>query len=299
MTNAMPGWDLYRTFLAVAQEGSLSGAARRLGLTQPTVGRQIEALETRLRSGLFVRSPRGLSPTAAAREIISYAEAMAAAADALQRVASGEARGEEGTVRLTASEIVGHEVLPPILGPFARRYPRIVLELVLSNRVENLLRRDADIAIRMARPTQKALVARRIGSVKLGLFAHRRYVEAFGLPETPEALAHHRWIGFDRDPAAFRPIGSPPLRLTREQFGFRCDNGPAQLAAMRAGIGIAGCHVPIAKRDSDLIRVLERPFTFTLDMWLAMHRDTRSTRRVRLLFDYLAERLGRYVTGTE
>jgi DNA-binding transcriptional LysR family regulator len=223
---------------------------------------------------------------------------MAAAADALQRVASGEARSEEGTVRLTASEIVGHEVLPSILAPFTRRYPRIVLELVLANRVEDLLRRDADVAVRMARPKQKTLVARRIGSVKLGLFAHRRYVEAFGVPETPEALAHHRWIGFDRDPTAFRPIGSAPLRLTREQFGFRCDNGPAQLAAMRAGIGIAGCHVAIARRDPDLIRVLERPFTFTLDMWLAMHRDARSARRIRLLFDHLAEGLGRYLAGS-
>jgi DNA-binding transcriptional LysR family regulator len=295
MGRAEPGWDLYRTFVAVAREGSLSAAARQLALTQPTVGRQIETLEALLGYGLFTRSPRGLIPTAAARELVPHAQAMAAAAGALARAASGEARSESGVVRVTASEIVGHEVLPQILAPFAHRYPRIELELALSNRNEDLLRRDADIAVRMARPSQQALVARRVGAVKLGLFAHRRYVEAFGLPETPEALARHRWIGFDRDAAGFRPIGGTALKLTREQFGFRCDSGPAQLAALRAGIGIAGCHVNIARRDPDLIRVLERPFGFSLDMWLAMHRDARKTRRIRLLFDHLAEGLGRYV----
>jgi DNA-binding transcriptional LysR family regulator len=293
MARTEPGWDLYRTFLAVTREGSLSAAARRLELTQPTVGRQIEALEALLGNGLFTRSPRGLVPTPAAREIISHAQAMAAAADALHRASSGEARGEAGTVRVTASEIVGHEVLPPILAAFGWRYPRIELELVLSNRNEDLLRRDADIAVRMARPTQQALVARRIGSVRLGLFAHRRYAEAFGLPETPEQLAQHRWIGFDRDSTGFRSVGT--VRLRREQFGFRCDSGPAQLAALRAGVGIAGCHVNIARREPDLLRVLERPFSFTLDMWLAMHRDAKATRRIRLLFDHLAAGLASYV----
>ena len=222
---------------------------------------------------------------------------MAAAAAALHRAASGEARGEVGTVRLTASEIVGHEVLPPILADFCSDHPRIVLELVLSNRNEDLLRRDADIAVRMARPTQKALVARRIGTVKLGLYAHRRYADRFGLPETPEQLAGHRWIGFDRDAQGFRPVGGAALQLRREQFSFRCDSGPTQIAALRAGIGIAGCHVNIARRDRNLIPVLERAFTFNIDMWLAMHGDARGTQRIRLLFDHLAKGLTAYVKG--
>ena len=222
---------------------------------------------------------------------------MAAAAAALHRAASGEARGEVGTVRLTASEIVGHEVLPPILADFCSDHPRIVLELVLSNRNEDLLRRDADIAVRMARPTQKALVARRIGTVKLGLYAHRRYADRFGLPETPEQLAGHRWIGFDRDAQGFRPVGGAALQLRREQFSFRCDGGPTQIAALRAGVGIAGCHVNIARRDGNLIPVLERAFTFNIDMWLAMHGDARGTRRIRLLFDHLAKGLTAYVKG--
>src|SRR5215472_5496584 len=257
---AEPGWDLYRTFLAVVRDGSFSAAARRLGLAQPTAGRHIEALEALLGASLFTRSPRGPVPTAAAREI------------------------------------VGHEVLPTILAGFATRYPHVEIELALSNRNEDLLRRDADVAVRMARPSQKALVARRIGLVRLGLFAHRRYAEAFALPKTPEELAGHRWIGFDRDSSGFPPVDG--MQLRREQFGFRCDSGPAQLAAMRAGIGIAGCHVNIARRDPDLIRVLEKPFSFSREMWLLMHRDAKSTRRVRLLFDHLATGLGAYVRAT-
>ncbi len=241
MDPTAPGWDLYRTFLAVVREGSLSAASRRIGATQPTAGRHIEALEAVIGTSLFTRSPRGLIPTAAAHELVPHAEAMAAAAASLHRAASGEALGESGTVRVTASQLIGHEVLPPILAEFGWRHPRIALELSLSDHQEDMLRGDADIAVRMARPTQKSLVVRRIAGLKLGLFAHRRYAQAFGLPQTPEALASHRLIGFDRDPRGLAVVLGA-TRLRREQFGFRCDSGPAQLAALRAGVGIGGCH---------------------------------------------------------
>ena len=299
MDSAEPDWGLYRTFLAVSRDGSLSAAARRIGLTQPTVGRQIEALEARLGTSLFTRSPRGLVPTMAARELLPQAEAMAVAADALRRASSAEAQDERGTVRVTATEMVGHEVLPAILAEFAWRHPRIDLELSLTSRYEDLLQRDADVAVRMVRPTQKALVARRIGAVNFGLFAHRRYAEAFGLPKSlDELVSRHRLIGFDRDMQGFRAIARGPMPLRREQFGFRCD-GPTQLAAMRAGVGIGGCHVAVARRDPDLLPVLARSFHYVLDMWLAMHRDARGTRRVRLLFDHLARGLMAYVDEGE
>ena len=296
MDPTTPGWDLYRTFLAVVREGSLSAAARRIGATQPTAGRHIEALEVAVGASLFTRSPRGLVPTAAARELVPHAEAMAAAAASLHRAASGEALGESGTVRVTASQLIGHEVLPPILAEFGWRHPRIALELSLSDRQEDMLRGDADIAVRMARPTQKSLVVRRIAGLKLGLFAHRRYAQAFGLPQTPEALASHRLIGFDRDPRGLGAVLGA-TRLRREQFGFRCDSAPAQLAALRAGVGIGGCHVNLARRDPDLLRVLEVPFTFAIEMWLVMHRDARATRRIRRLFDHLAGGLAAYARG--
>src|SRR5580698_7072129 len=173
---AEPDWSHFRAFLAVLRDGTLSGAARELGLTQPTLGRQIAELERRLGTALFVRSQRGLVPTDAARDIAPHAETMAAAAGSMLRAASGGASDAAGVVRITASEIVGAEVLPPLLAEFRRAHPDVTIELVLSNRVEDLLRGEADIAVRMVRPSQQALVARRIGTVGLGLYAHKAYL---------------------------------------------------------------------------------------------------------------------------
>jgi DNA-binding transcriptional LysR family regulator len=220
---------------------------------------------------------------------------MAAAAQALQRTASGEAHAEHGAVRLTSGELLGVEVLPPMLARFTARYPRIELELTLASRRLDLLGREADIAVRLGRPTHKALVARRIGSLVVGLFAHRRYLERFGRPQRPEELAGHYTIGFDRDPEGVRSAGGPAAGLRRENFRFRCDSAAAQLAAVRAGVGIGGCQVNIAQRDPELVRILERYFTFHRELWLVMHRDARSTRRVRLLYEHLGVELKAYV----
>ena len=182
MMQRAPNWDELRTFVEVARDGSLSAAARRLGLTQPTVGRHIDALEAALGLTLFARSPRGLTPTPAALALEPHVEAMAAAAAALARTASGEAAADRGAVRVTASEIIGSEVLPPILAAFHATHPGIAVELALSNRTADLARRDADVAVRMVRPTQSGLVARRIGSSRIGLYAHRDYLARFGEP---------------------------------------------------------------------------------------------------------------------
>ncbi|HSZ74410.1 MAG TPA: LysR family transcriptional regulator [Rhizomicrobium sp.] len=287
-------WDHYRSFLAVIRESSLSAAARALSLTQPTLGRHIDELEKSLRAPLFARSPHGLTPTAAALDLVPHAEAMASAAAALERAASGEAAELKGVVRITASEIIGAEVLPPILAQFRELHPQIVLELVLSNRNHDLSRRDADIAIRMVRPTQNALVAKRIGKVKIALYAHRSYVERHGMPDSIAALSGHAIIGFDRDDSAFRSVGAIGLPTLRDVYTFRTDSDHAQLAALRAGLGIGGTQVGIAAREPDLIPVLPREIGFSLEMWLAMHESLRASRRVRLLFDHLVEVLGEY-----
>ncbi len=163
MTRREPPWDALRTFGEVMRDRTLSSAARKLSLSQPTVGRHIDALEAALGVALFMRSPRGLEPTQEARDLAPHVETMIAAAAALGRTASGEAGGERGVVRVTASEIVGCEVLPGILASLRAAHPGIVLELALTNRNEDLARRDADVAVRMVRPTQSALIARRIG----------------------------------------------------------------------------------------------------------------------------------------
>lgn len=297
MTGSEPPWDLYRTLLTVVREGSFSAAARKLGLTQPTAGRQIEALEAHLGTALFTRSARRPLPTAAALEILPHAATMAAAAEALHRVASGAAHAEHGAVRLTCGEVLGCEVLPVMLAEFGCRYPQIELELTLSNRSLDLLGREADVALRGRRPAQKALIVRRIGVLTVGLFAHRRYVERFGLPKTPEDLPAFRCIGFDHDPEGIRSAGGRAAQLSREHFKLRCDSASAQLAALRAGAGIGGCYLHIARRDPNLVPVLERFFTFPRAWWLVMHKDARAVRRVRLLFDYLGEELSAYAQG--
>jgi DNA-binding transcriptional LysR family regulator len=297
MTQREPGWELFRTFLEVMRHQSLSGAARRLHLTQPSIGRQIDALEAALGLDLFTRSPRGLTPTQTAHDLMPHAEAMAASSEALLRAASGEATTDRGTVRLTASEIIGCEVLPAMLAQFRRAHPLIDVELVLSNRSEDLLRRDADLAVRMVRPTQSQLVSRKIGAVGLGLYAHQTYADANGLPRTIDDLNQHCVIGFDRDDHSFRSVGPAAASLDRQMFGFRADSDLAQLAALRAGVGIGGCQDNIARRDPALIAVLADVVRFELDVWLTMHEDLRMTRRIRLLFDHLAEGLALYLQG--
>ncbi|PRC94698.1 LysR family transcriptional regulator [Solimicrobium silvestre] len=298
LTTEEPSWELYRSFLAVARLGSLSAAARSLDTTQPTIGRHIEALEMQLKTALFSRSPVGLVPNAIALELIPHAETMAAAAEALIRRASGEAGKEHGTVRITASTIVGGEVLPGLLAPFHRQYPEITLELVLTNEPEDMLRRDADIAIRMFRPTQGALIARRVGPVAVGLYVHRSYAEVIGLPKRIDQLDGHTLIGYDRNPFAIHSAQQLGIQLSRDQFNFRCDNELAQLSALRAGIGIGACQKPIAARDQNLLPVLPKVVALELDMWLVMHEDMRNCRRIMLLFNYLKDGLATYCKGT-
>jgi DNA-binding transcriptional LysR family regulator len=297
MIQRAPSWDELRTFVEVSRDGSLSGAARRLGLTQPTVGRHIDALEAALGLTLFTRSPRGLTPTPAALALEPHVEAMATAAAALGRAASGEAAADRGAVRVTASDVIGCEVLPPILAAFHAAHPGIAIELALSNRTADLARRDADIAVRMVRPTQSGLVARRIGASRIGLYAHRDYLARFGEPRSLADLASHCVIGFDRDNSSFRGAGDFARTLTRETFGFRCDNDLAQLAALRAGAGVGGCQENIARRMPELVAVLPSAFHYALEVWLVMHEDLKATRRVRLLFDHLAVGLTDYVKG--
>lgn len=293
MIRAEPGWELYRSFLAVVRERSLSGAARALGLTQPTVGRHIDALEHALGVPLFTRSQSGLNATAGALQLVPFAEAMHGAASALVRVASGEAAEERGAVRITASEMIGAEVLPPALAEFRALYPRIDVELVLSNRSEDLLRRGVDIAVRMVKPTQSALVAKKIGVLHLGLHAHPAYLKRHGTPRSLEELQQHPLIGFDSQ-ASVRRLPALGLELNRELFAFRCDSDLGQYAALKAGFGIGVCQVALAKRDG-LVPVVEGALEFELGVWVVMHKDLRSSRRMRLMFEHLARALQRHV----
>lgn len=294
MTDASPGWELYRSFLAVVREGSLSGGARLLGLTQPTVGRHIDSLEESLGTALFTRSQGGLAPTELALALVPHAEAMSMAAEALQRAASGEAEEDRGTVRLTASEMIATEVLPPILARFQEDHPRIAVELVLSNRTDDLIRRDADIAIRMIRPTQSSLVAKKCGVIGLGLHAHRNLIQRHGMPQSLEDLTKLPIVGFDRESSIRRLKDLGGFPISRELFSFRCDSDVGQFAALRAGVGFGMCQYPLAKRYPDLVPVLPGTIEFELDVWIVMHEDLKTSRRMRLMFDHLATEMTAY-----
>lgn len=289
------GWELYRSFLGVLREGSLSGAARALGLTQPTVGRHVAALEAALRVPLFTRSSSGLMPTDVALALRAHAEAMESTADALARAATSFGEDVRGVVRISASDVVGVEVLPPIVARLRQRHPALTIELALTNRVQDLLRREADIAVRMTRPGQTQLIARHIGGIELGLHAHRDYLARCGTPRDAGELVRHALIGHDRPTAFIRQIAGSFPGFDRGAFALRTDSDLAQLALIRCGAGIGACQAALAKRDPALVRVLPKAFAGRLDIWVTMHEDLRGSPRCRAAFDALAEGLDAYV----
>jgi DNA-binding transcriptional LysR family regulator len=293
---SQPDWDHCRAFLAVLDTGSLSSAARLLGTAQPTVGRQIAAFEEALGGGsLFTRSPTGLEPTDLARALEPQARAMATAAEALARTASGEADDVRGAVRVTASTVIAIEVLPPILAGFQEQWPGTVIELSPSNEQEDLLHRSSDIAVRMARPTQTALVARKIGISRMKFYAHRSYLQRRGVPTSLRDLRDHTLIGYDRFIIPERFSRDAGFRIDRDLFAFRTDSESAQIAALRAGIGVCPCQESIAVRDPNLVPLTVDGFHWDLEVWVAMHEDLRSIRRMRLMFDALAEGMSDYL----
>ncbi|QUN26309.1 LysR family transcriptional regulator [Cupriavidus sp. KK10] len=297
MPKREPDWEWYRAFLHVLETGSLSAAGRAMGLTQPTVGRHIDSLEAALGLKLFTRSFDGFAPTDAAHELKPYAAGIAAMAAAMRRVASGHGAGVRGTVRLSASEVIGVEVLPPILAALHNEHPELEIELVLSNQADDLLRRDADIAVRMFRPEQAALVATRVGGIELGLHAHESYLASHGVPKSLADLSRFAAIGFDQENAFIRRLQARFKAFSRDALAFRADSDLAQLGAIRAGFGIGVCQSALAARDPRLVRVLPNQFSMTMDTWVAMHEDLRESARCAVTFAALAAGLRAYAEG--
>ncbi|MCY1253333.1 aminoethylphosphonate catabolism associated LysR family transcriptional regulator [compost metagenome] len=297
MPKREPDWEWYRAFLHVLETGSLSAAGRAMGLTQPTVGRHIDSLEAALGLKLFTRSFEGFAPTDAAHELKPYAAGIAATAAAMRRVASGHGAGVRGTVRLSASEVIGVEVLPPILAALHNEHPELEIELVLSNQADDLLRREADIAVRMFRPEQAALVATRVGGIELGLHAHESYLASRGVPKSLADLSRFALIGFDQENAFIRRLQARFKAFSRDALAFRADSDLAQLGAIRAGFGIGVCQSALAARDPRLVRVLSNQFSMTMDTWVAMHEDLRESARCAVTFAALAAGLRAYAEG--
>ncbi|TDO99845.1 LysR family transcriptional regulator [Marinomonas balearica] len=282
------GWELYRSFLAVLQEGSLSAAARATGSTQPTLGRHIDELENHVGYSLFIRSQSGLIPTERAVSLEKFALEMSHLAQTFERIALSNEDGINGTVRLTTSDIVGVEVLPAALSDLQKDNPKIEIELVLSDMPQDLLNREADIAVRMFRPKQSQLIARRVGTCKLSFCASKQYIETHVAPTTVEELRQHPLIGYDKETDFIRrntrDLG---FDFDRNLFNYRADSNIVQLALIRAGLGIGICQLAIIERDSDLMPLLEDSIKLELDVWVTMHEDLRNSPAYKAVFDAL------------
>jgi DNA-binding transcriptional LysR family regulator len=281
-------WSLMRSFLAVIETGSLLAAARQLRVSQPTLGRHVAELERQLGTMLFERTGRGLVATSAARSIADQARAMADNAEAIGRTLTGQSKQLSGTVRITASETVATHLLPPLLARFRERETGIAIEIIASNAVSNLLRREADIAVRMVRPTQASLVARRVGEVRIGAYARKDYLRRRGVPGKPGEMRHHDLIGLDRDDSIIRSFAALGHRIERDSFVIRSDDHLVLWQALCAGLGIGFAATWLADRESSLERVLPDLPMPTLPVWLAVHREIRSSARIRALYDFLA-----------
>ncbi len=287
----MLDWTLLRSFLATVDTGSLSAAAVQIGTTQPTLSRHIKELELAIGTPLFRRSVKGLEPTEAALGLVDDAREMGRAAEALALKASGRSETLSGTVRITASVVVSNLILPPILTALRRAEPLIQIELVASDASQNLLRRDADIALRMFDPTQNALIARKLGDTPLGLYAAKSYIAARGRPQSMQDILKHDVIGFDRDDGILKGYAAHGYPVTRHQFPVRCDDQMVcwHMLLAGAGIGFAQCLLADAEEELEKIEIdMDLP---TLPIWLVMHEEVRSNARIRRVADVLAEAL--------
>lgn len=290
-------WTLVRSFLAVLDAGSLMGAARRLGAQQPTLGRHVAQLEAQLGGALFERTGRGVTPTALALGIVPAARRMAEAAEGIGLSLAQRSALRQGTVRLAASQVAAAYLLPPVLAALQRDEPGLQVELVVSNSVANLLRREADVAVRMLRPQQASLVARKLGEVPVVAAAHRSLLQREGTPRRMEDLLRHRLIGYETDDTLLRGFAAAGFPVARERFALRTDDHIAygRLVAEGAGIGFVArynlAHWP------DVVPVLPMLKIPPLPCWLVVHREVRGNPLVRRLFDALATALPPRLAG--
>lgn len=291
--DALTDWTLIRSFLAVAETGSLSAAARRLGLTQPTLGRHIAELEAALQLELFTRQPRGLAPTETAAALLPHARGMAEAAARLSLAAAGREMRLAGPVRITASRVVAHHLLPEILAGLRVEEPGIEIELVASDTAENLLFREADIALRMYRPDQLDLVAAHVADLALGLYAAPAYLDRRGRPATMEDLLAHDIVGFDRSELMIRMMAGLGLVRRRGDFPVRCDDQLVHWNLVRAGLGIGGAQRIFADADPAVERIAPFPRLPPLPLWIAAPEALRHQPRVARVFAWLADSLRR------
>ena len=281
-------WSLIRSFLAVAEAGSLSAAARATGISQPTLGRHIHQAEAALQVPLFTRLAQGLALTDAGQALLAPARAMRQAAADLAIAAAGRATGMTGTVRVTASRVVSSAILPPILAGLRAEEPGIEIDLVPSDTTENLLLGEADLALRMYRPTQADLVAQKLADLPMGLYAARAYLDRHGRPDSPEALMRLEFIGQDRETQIIRAMAAADITVSRSYFPVRTDDPLVYQDLIRAGCGLGGLLCQIGDADPTLERIDGLVTLPALPVWLVAAPALRQSPRLRRVWDALA-----------
>lgn len=288
-------WTLWRTFLAIVRGGGLAAAARVLGVAHPTVRRHLEVLEAALKAPLFTRSPSGLVPTALAHDLCPIAEAMEASSRNLLRRAHSERDDIAGVVRISASEVIAVEVLPDLLQTLRNDHPRLSFEVRPTNQVEDILRGDADIAVRMTRPRQASLIGRRVAEIELGLFAAPSLLGrlACRFDTLVEAVQSGWLIGYDHNSVLIEALARAGVNARREDFCVRSDNDLFHLAAVRAGLGLCFVQAPLAQRAPGLMRLVPTA-KYTMEVWLAVHPQLVNVPRVAATMDALGSGLSRF-----
>ncbi len=277
-------WDNIQTFLAIFRAGRLSLAARELGISEATARRRLDELEALGVGPLFERASGGLMPTPTALKLAQLAGRMESELLAVADGSAGPRREIAGEVRVTADELIALEVLPPLFSELTQRYPNLVLKLGVTADAEDLLLGEADIAVRLFRPTQKSLVARQIPGGRLGLFAHRDYVARVGSPQRPEDLARHDLVSAGEERSSLAGFEALGLSPAASSFVLRIDTPLGQMRAVRGGLGIGVGLLSTAERDPDLVRVLPEVGS-DLTTWVSVHEDQRDVPRVRAVFD--------------
>jgi DNA-binding transcriptional LysR family regulator len=285
-------WALLRSFVAVMRHGTLSAAVIAIGQTQPTIGRHIRSLEEAIGEPLFLRRSNSLTPTDRALALYERASAMEEAAFAVERdIVGGRDKGViagqiTGTVRLSVPEIFGSHLLPPMLARFHHVFPGVAVELIATNSTNDLLRREADIAVRLYRPRQPDLVMATVGKVYVGLYATPDYLKRFGTLETMQDFAKHRLIGEDQGDRLLKAMVDFGLPVKRSDFVFRSDSILAQIAATEAGLGL-GSGMTLAFDKTKVVRVLPDAINIPFDVHVVAHADLHRSRLMRALFDHL------------
>ena len=290
-----PDWSLWRSFAAVVTGGSLSAAARTLSLSQPTLGRHVAALERSLGIALFERALSGLKPTEAALRLYEPVQAAQKALAQAALMAEGSSAELAGSVRLTASTVTSHYVLPPMLRVLRGEFPSVALELVPSDSAENLLLREADIAVRMFRPTQLELISRKLGEIPIVACAHQDYLAARGTPHDIADLVGHDLIGLDRSTLMIDGARAMGFPLTRDNFVIRCDDQTALWELVKGGLGITFAQAGLVAETSGLVAILPQFRIPPLQVWLTTHRELFTSRRIRAIYDRLADLLSAYL----